>query len=334
MDESKINYNYDTMFNVMAAIKDNMACKIEDILDDSDLIIFNARIESASYEMFEHVLRDTFRKSTRKTDKLCIILNTVGGDWDKVPCMVALIRDNGNYKTVRFVVHEKALSAGTLFCLSGDIIYMNNASYLGALDLQIDRNRKSITFQYIEEQVKSIKNENIKQEILNAEGFRDDIGAMEDIKRIATKYLTKYQSAGKNDNDKAKLLQIPYILTDNELMKANGIESHEFPIGIELARILGLTVINYELDIIGLYDKINKLYDVMTAEILSKQLYKIPASMEFIYSRYSNNNNIALVPLNNETAITEIKTNSSGRSKYRGAQKCFMMPNGEYVPLN
>jgi ClpP class serine protease len=48
---------------------------------------------------------------------------------------VTVIRKH--YKTVNFVVPDYAMSAGTIFCMSGDKIFMDYASALGPIDPQV-----------------------------------------------------------------------------------------------------------------------------------------------------------------------------------------------------
>jgi hypothetical protein len=49
--------------------------------------------------------------------------------------MVAVLRKH--YQTVNFIVPDIAMSAGTIFCMAGDKIYMDYASTLGPIDPQV-----------------------------------------------------------------------------------------------------------------------------------------------------------------------------------------------------
>ena len=69
------------------------------------------------------------------SERLIIVLTTGGGYMDPVQRMVATLRRH--YKIVDFVIPNYAYSAGTIFTLSGDSIYMDYYSRLGPIDPQI-----------------------------------------------------------------------------------------------------------------------------------------------------------------------------------------------------
>ena len=93
---------------------------------------------------------------------LIVMLQTAGGVIGTVERLVDIIR--ANYQNVSFVVPNYAYSAGTVFALSGDNIYMNYFSVLGPIDPQI----KVSSGQYVSGQ--SILNEaaELMQKINNA----------------------------------------------------------------------------------------------------------------------------------------------------------------------
>lgn len=74
-------------------------------------------------------------KDSNKKDSIYIILTTTGGSAQAVEIYVNIIRKH--YKTVNFIVPEYAYSAGTIFCMSGDNIYMDYFSVLGPIDPQV-----------------------------------------------------------------------------------------------------------------------------------------------------------------------------------------------------
>jgi len=74
-------------------------------------------------------------------DRLFIILTTNGGSATAVERYVYIIRNH--YSEVNFIVPDKALSAGTIFCMSGNNIYMDYSSVLGPIDPQI-QNKEGI----------------------------------------------------------------------------------------------------------------------------------------------------------------------------------------------
>ena len=66
--------------------------------------------------------------------RLTIVLDTGGGLVDAVERTVDVIRHH--YNMVDFIIPDQAMSAGTVFALSGDNIYMDYFSQLGPIDPQ------------------------------------------------------------------------------------------------------------------------------------------------------------------------------------------------------
>ena len=67
--------------------------------------------------------------------KLAILLTTIGGSTTAVERYVNIIRKH--YSKVIFIVPDYAYSAGTIFCMSGDEIWMDYFSVLGPIDPQV-----------------------------------------------------------------------------------------------------------------------------------------------------------------------------------------------------
>ena len=87
---------------------------------------------------FLKIFRDFIEKlvaDPNKKDTLVIILNTPGGSVEAAEKLVDIIRFY--YNQVYFIVPDYAMSAGTIFCLSGDKIFMDYSSSLGPIDPQV-----------------------------------------------------------------------------------------------------------------------------------------------------------------------------------------------------
>ena len=67
--------------------------------------------------------------------RLALVLITPGGVAEAVEKMVEIIRHH--YSEVFFIVPSAAMSAGTIFCMSGDKIFMDYSSSLGPIDPQV-----------------------------------------------------------------------------------------------------------------------------------------------------------------------------------------------------
>ncbi len=80
------------------------------------------------------LVRDGVESIDNRNEKLTILLDTGGGLVDSVEKTVEVLRHH--YKCVDFIIPGQAMSAGTVFALSADDIYMNYFSQLGPIDPQ------------------------------------------------------------------------------------------------------------------------------------------------------------------------------------------------------
>lgn len=74
-------------------------------------------------------------------DTLWIVLETPGGVIEPIQRMVETIRRH--YSRIEFVIPDYAMSAGTVFAMSGDAIHMDYFSVLGPIDPQIPNRQNS-----------------------------------------------------------------------------------------------------------------------------------------------------------------------------------------------
>lgn len=108
-------------------------CQLEKRLQ-SDVIFYLGEIQPGLLRLFRDLIED-LKKDKKKTERLVIILNTTGGSAEIAEKMVDITRKH--YKEVFFIVPDFAMSAGTIFCMSGDKIYMDYSSSLGPIDPQV-----------------------------------------------------------------------------------------------------------------------------------------------------------------------------------------------------
>ena len=101
---------------------------------EGDVVFYLGEIQPGLLRIFRDVIED-LKKEKRIKDRLVIVLNTSGGSAEVAEKMVDIIR--AKYKEVYFVVPDFAMSAGTVFCMSGDKIYMDYSSSLGPIDPQV-----------------------------------------------------------------------------------------------------------------------------------------------------------------------------------------------------
>jgi hypothetical protein len=107
---------------------------LEDILL-SDVVCYFGPIHPQITRSFRNFIEEVKKASTRTENTLSIVLRSPGGSAETTERMVSVVRHH--YATVNFVVPDSAMSAGTIFCMSGDRIYMDYSSALGPIDPQV-----------------------------------------------------------------------------------------------------------------------------------------------------------------------------------------------------
>lgn len=107
---------------------------------DADVIYVNAEIRMNLFAWFREIVEKLAARPEKK-NAVAIVLTTPGGQAEAAEKLVEVIRHH--YGLVYFVVPVAAMSAGTIFCMSGDKIYMDYSSSLGPIDPQVpDREGK------------------------------------------------------------------------------------------------------------------------------------------------------------------------------------------------
>ena len=104
--------------------------KIEQILNLDVLTII-----SPIMSPLDALVKKALEEITPKKESLGIILETDGGLIEVAERMVQIVRKF--YEKVTFIIPNRAMSAGTVFALSGDRILMNYFSCLGPIDPQV-----------------------------------------------------------------------------------------------------------------------------------------------------------------------------------------------------
>ena len=123
---------------VYATIKNSIMEKLANLEKyfASDVIFFYGEITPFTFSIYRSLIEQLNEKSdNQKSNCLVIFLNTPGGTVETVEQYVEINRHY--YKEVYFVVPDRAMSAGTVFCMSGDKIFMDYSSSLGPIDPQI-----------------------------------------------------------------------------------------------------------------------------------------------------------------------------------------------------
>lgn len=101
----------------------------------ADVVFYNGPIYPELFRGFRNFI-ETVRKTSDRTDNaVAVFLRTAGGSAETTEKMVQVLRKHFNF--VYFVVPDFAMSAGTIFCMSGDKIFMDYSSSLGPIDPQV-----------------------------------------------------------------------------------------------------------------------------------------------------------------------------------------------------
>ena len=111
----------------------NSLSNLENVTNSDVLSYFGPIVdgnENAFLDIIEELATDPDKKDT-----LTVVLTTNGGSAIAVERYVNIIRNY--YNKVIFIVPDYAYSAGTIFCMSGDEIWMDFFSVLGPIDPQV-----------------------------------------------------------------------------------------------------------------------------------------------------------------------------------------------------
>lgn len=125
----------DIIFKVVRDAEEDLERRL-----DADVVYLNSEMRMNIFAWFREVIEKmAAREDKRKA--IAIFLTTTGGQAEVVEKLVEVVRNH--YTLVYFVVPVAAMSAGTIFCMSGDKIFMDYSSSLGPIDPQVpDREGK------------------------------------------------------------------------------------------------------------------------------------------------------------------------------------------------
>lgn len=101
---------------------------------DADFFVYYGPILDGFENSILRIIEDLATDENKK-DKIFVVLTTGGGSAVAVERYVNILRHH--YTEVNFIIPDYAYSAGTIFCMSGDNIYMDYFSVLGPIDPQV-----------------------------------------------------------------------------------------------------------------------------------------------------------------------------------------------------
>ncbi|MBM4294743.1 MAG: serine dehydrogenasease [Deltaproteobacteria bacterium] len=229
----------------------------------SDIVFFYGSIVPPIDKMFRDFI-EKLKSESIDQQRVTIFLTTHGGLAETVEKMVDIIRFH--YQEVYFVVPDYAMSAGTIFCMSGNKIFMDYSSSLGPIDPQVFTGKDYASALGYLDQVEKMIEKSKKGELTDAEFIMFEkldlamLSSYEQAKNLTItllkKWLVQYKFAnwgthatdprkkGKPVTTKEKekrAEEIAKMLSDNKLW-----HSHGRMIGINtLTNLLRLKIDDY-----------------------------------------------------------------------------------------
>lgn len=101
---------------------------------DADVLVYTGDLGPLPAHIFTKIVEE-LKNDVVKHERLYVVLTTRGGSAEMVERYVNILRYH--YSEISFIVPDYAYSAGTIFCMSGDNIYMDYSSVLGPIDPQV-----------------------------------------------------------------------------------------------------------------------------------------------------------------------------------------------------
>jgi len=230
---------------------------------EADVVSYYGEINPFYEKPFRDFI-EQLKKEKPEQNRLVIILNTPGGSAEITEKFVAIIRYH--YREVYFIIPDYAMSAGTIWCMSGDKIYMDYSSSLGPIDPQVFNGTKYVpALNYLEKVDELIKKENLTQA---------EFIMLREIDLAELKYKFKNWSIHRSNPEKLnksvteeekkeRAREIAVKLNDTKYW-----HSHSRAIGIDsIKNILRLEVEDYSENPL-LRDLIRRYNDTLTGYIL------------------------------------------------------------------
>lgn len=149
-------------------IRDSARERIEALEEhlDADAAFFYGPIYPALESRFRDFIED-LKAGASGRGRIAIILNSPGGSAETVEKLVDILRYH--YSEVYFLIPDEAMSAGTIFALSGDRIYMDYASALGPIDPQVHNGEDWVPALGYLDQVEKMIERSARGELTDAE---------------------------------------------------------------------------------------------------------------------------------------------------------------------
>jgi len=282
-------------YPISDTIKSLLNAKLEELetLLGADVLTYYGPIFDGTESVFLQFVEQLKQQNQKNNDTLFVILTTGGGSATAVERYVNIIRNH--YKIVNFIVPDKAFSAGTIFCMSGNNIYMDYYSVLGPIDPQIlnKENRWVPALGYLDK-INELIDKAQKGSLTQAEFIilKDfdlaELRKYEQAKELTIdllkKWLVKYKFETWTEHKDGRIVteeektqraeEIANSLSDNRIWK-----SHSRPLDIKVLEELKLKINDFGKDVD--LTKSLRAYHGLVTDYISKNQIGI-----FVHTRY------------------------------------------------
>lgn len=274
-------------------ISDLLKSKLKKIENhfSADAVFYYGEIHPSYEKLFRDFIED-LRKTKTLKNRLVILLNTPGGSSETTEKMVEIIRHH--YDEVYFVVPDYAMSAGTIFCMSGDKIYMDYSSSLGPIDPQVYNGKEYVPALGYLDQVEKLIVKSREGTITDAEFAilqnldLATLSTYEQAKELSIsltqEWLVRYKFKGWDthrtdpakrgqavtvEEKKTRAREIAELLSNNKKW-----HSHGRNIGLgTLKDVLGLEIVDYSTD--KVLRPLVRQYNDLLIEYIRKENYRV-----------------------------------------------------------
>ena len=198
-------------------------------------------ILSPIFPGLENIVKDVVELFQDRKPRIAVVLDTLGGIVEVVERLVQIIRHH--YVEVDFLILDRAMSAGTVFVMAGDRIFMNYFSCLGPIDPQIEKDGEYLpALAYLNQYQQLCKKAedgelNIAELVLLNKLDLGELYQFEQARELSHELLTKWLSTYKFKNwnthsstkkpvtdckKKQRAQEIADALSDNERWHSHG----------------------------------------------------------------------------------------------------------------
>jgi len=229
-----------------ANVKETLKQRVIEIENDfdADVMFYYGPIYPSVQRTFRDFI-EQLKGDPPVRSRLVIFINSPGGSAETVEKLVEIIRFH--YQEVYFVVPDEAMSAGTIFCMAGDKIFMDYTSSLGPIDPQIHNGASWVPALGYLDQVERMIAKSAKGELTDAEFVllqNQDLAMLSRFEQaknltitLLKKWLVEYKfkdwsthattpeklgNAVTLDEKKERAEEIARLLSDNKLWHSHG----------------------------------------------------------------------------------------------------------------